>query len=155
MYKRQLPAYLGAWTATLVLLFALSAPLRGFTGAGTWALRTVLTLAVAMVTLTSLVGLFSPGGQVIYGAGLVLVALIVGASASPVAFDLFGLSAGALGLNTLFVAGLARMLLEGNRHHEATLELLVLGLAAAGLLAVTVMGVMALARAHSPSGEIE
>jgi hypothetical protein len=60
-------------------------------------------------------------------------------------FDVYGLSAVALGLNTLVVAGLARALLDRYGVNEIG-ALLFIGLVAAGLLAASVSGVLHLAR---------
>ena len=63
-------------------------------------------------------------------------------------FDVFALSAVALGLNTLAVAGLGRLLFE-NAHGDPIGRLFLLGALAAGMLAASVNGVLRLARAHA------
>jgi hypothetical protein len=143
---RDLQAHAIGWAAALALVAALSPRWRRFTGAGLWALRTAPTLAVVMVTATALGGLFHSPVAPHYGLGLALLALAAAALARPRTFDVFGLSAVALGLNTLLVAGLARLLFDGDHGREPVGPLLVLGLAAAGLLAATVSGVLKLAR---------
>ena len=82
-------------------------------------------------------------------AYLVGLGLAAAAFSRPRTFDVFCLSAVALGLNTLLVAGLARVLFEGHRGREPVGPLLLTGLAAAGLLALTVSGVLNLARRHA------
>jgi uncharacterized membrane protein len=141
-----LQAHAIGWAAALALVAALSPAARRFTGAGPWALRTALTLAVVMVTATALGGLFHHEVAAHYGLGLLLLALAAAVLARPRTFDVFGLSAVALGLNTLLVAGLARLLFDGDLGREPVGPLLVLGLAAACLLAATVSGVLKLAR---------
>jgi len=60
------------------------------------------------------------------------------ALARPAGFDLFNLSAAALGLNVVLVGWLARLLLDGSHSGEPIGSLLLLGLLAAVLLAATV-----------------
>ncbi|MEG0880691.1 MAG: DUF2157 domain-containing protein, partial [Janthinobacterium sp.] len=55
-------------------------------------------------------------------------------------FDVFGLSAVALGINTLLVGGLTHVLFNG--HGDGVGALTVLGLLAAVLLALTVQGIL-------------
>jgi hypothetical protein len=143
---QDLPVHAIGWGAALLMAGALSAPLRRYSGAGPWALRTALTLAVAMVTATALGGLLRSDIAPHYGLGLVVLALVAGVCALPRLWELYGLSAAALGLNTLLVAGLARLLFHQYRGGDATGRLLLVGLVAAGLLAATVSGVLRLAR---------
>jgi hypothetical protein len=140
-----LQAHAIGWAAALALVAALSPPWSRFTGTGLWALRTALTLAVMMVTATALGGLFHSPVAPHYLLGLALLALAAAALARPRTFDVYGLSAVALGLNTLLVAGLARMLfrLGGG---DPIGPLLLLGVTAAGLLAGTVAAVLKAAR---------
>ncbi|WP_374673077.1 DUF2157 domain-containing protein [Ideonella sp.] len=136
------------WIAALVLVAAFSAPARRFTGAGVWSLRTATTLTVITVTTTALFGLFSHEVSSHYGLGLLLLATGAALFATGRFFDLYGLSAIALGLDTLLVCGLARMLFDG-RGGDTIGQLLVLGLVAAGLLAATVTAVLRIARVHA------
>ncbi len=140
-----LRAHLAAWAVALALVGALAAPLRAHTGAGPWSLRTALTLAVASVTATALGGLFHSHVGLQFPLGLLVLAVLAFALARPASFDVFGLSAAALGLNLLLVCGLARLLMEGAGNNPIG-ALLLLGLCAAGLLAGTVSGVLRLAR---------
>lgn len=142
-----LAAHAIGWIAALALVAALSPALARFTGAGPWALRTALTLAIVMITLTALGALFHRHVAPHYWLALVLLAGAAAALATRRHFEVFGLSAAALGLNTLLVSGLARALLEGARG-EPIGQLLVLGLLAAALLAGTVSIVLRLARRH-------
>ena len=147
-----LRAHLMGWSAALAVVGALSAPLRPTTGAGDWALRTALTLAVVMITATALGGLFMRDTAWHYGLGLVVLALAAVVLAQPSWFDVFGLSAVALGLNTLVVAGLGRLLFETHGSGDLIGRLLLLGVVAAGLLAASVTGVSRLARRHAAPG---
>ncbi len=136
------------WVAALLVVAAQSAPLRRLTGAGVWGLRTAATLAVAMVTATALVGLFHDTVAPHYGLGLLMLGVAMALVAQRRAFDVFVLSAAALGLNVLLVCGLARVMFDGARG-DAIGSLLVIGLVAAGLLAATVSGILKLARHHA------
>ena len=147
-----LAAHAIGWGAAALLVLAFSPPWRRFSGAGIWALRTALTLSVVMVTATALGGLFMSHVAPHYALGLALLAVAALLFAWPALFDVFGLSAVALGINVLVVAGLARALFENN-HGEAIGELLLLGLVAAGLLAATVNLVLRLARRAAAQGE--
>ncbi|MEG0886293.1 MAG: DUF2157 domain-containing protein, partial [Janthinobacterium sp.] len=75
-----------------------------------------------------------------YWAGLALLAVAGALLALRQFFDVFGLSAVALGVNTLLVGGLARTLLSGGG--DGVGKLVMLGLAAAMLLALTVQGIL-------------
>jgi uncharacterized membrane protein len=148
-----LSAHLAGWCAALLVLAALSAPLRRVTGAGPWALRTAATLAVVIITLTALGGLFSQSVGTHYSFGLVVLAVAAAAFAPRRSFDVFALSAVALGLNTLVVAGLARLLFENMHGGDPIGRLFLLGITAAGLLALSVNVVLRLSRRHASQGE--
>lgn len=144
------------WTVALALVAALLPAWQRFTGTGVWGLRTALTLAVALITASALGGLFHREIAPHYVLGLMLLALAAGAFAWPRTFDVFCISALALGLNTLLVAGLARLLFERNGGGEPIGRFLLLGLVAAGLLAASVAAVLTLARRQAgavPMGE--
>ncbi|WP_051534415.1 hypothetical protein [Deefgea rivuli] len=64
-------------------------------------------------------------------------------------FDIFGLSMVSLALNVLLVFGIGKVLLE-HSHSETEARLLLLGLIAAGLLALTVKGILYLSRQYVP-----
>jgi uncharacterized membrane protein len=144
---RDLRVHAIGWVAVLALVAALSPLLRSITGAGVWAMRTALTLAVVMITATAIGGLFARDVAAHYWLGLLVLAAAAAGLALPRSFEVYGLSAVALGLNALVVAGLARALLENHHGGEPIGSLFVIGLAAAGLLAATVSGVLRLARA--------
>jgi uncharacterized membrane protein len=143
-----LSVHLQAWCAALLLVAALSAPARRFTGAGEWSLRLALTLTVAMFTSTALGGLFSNEATAHYALSLALLAVAAGMLSSAKFFDIFGLSAIALGLNILLISGLGKLLF--NVHSSDFIgPLLLIGLAAAGLLAATVALILHLSRRHA------
>ena len=142
-----LDMHLMAWAAALLLAAALAPPLRRFTGAGPWAFRTAVTLLVVMLTLSALGGLFGSRVAPHYGLALALFGCAAAALCLRATFDVFALSAVALGLNTLLVAGLARWLFQ-ERHGDTIGGLFLIGAVAAGLLAASVNGVLRLARHH-------
>lgn len=136
-----------AWIAALCVVAALSAPMRRVTGAGLWGLRCAATLAVVMVTATALGGLFHRDVAPHYALGLLVLAAGALLTAQRRSFDVFVLSATALGLNTLLVCGLARLLFK-DLDGDAIGALFLLGMVAAGLLAGTVSGILKLSRHH-------
>ena len=142
----QLQVHLLAWTATLVLIGALSSALQRYTGAGLWSFRTAVTLAVAAITLTALGGLFSRQVSAQYPLGLVLLAACGGLLGTRRRLDVFTLSAVALGLNALLVAGLVRWLGDGSWGQGWLGRLLLIGLFAATLLATSVSTILRLSR---------
>src|SRR5664279_2025999 len=112
------------WVGALVLVAALSAPLQRATGAGIW------SLAVAMIASTGFAGLFEERAGLFYGLGLLVLAGGAVMLSRRESFDVFGLSAVALGLDTLLIGGLAYLLFH-NAHSEGLGSLLLIGFAAA------------------------
>jgi hypothetical protein len=147
---QDLGVHAAAWAGALALVAALGPALQRHTGAGPWARRTAVSLLVVTVTVTALGGLFF-GNKVApqYGLGVALFALAGWVLSRSGSFEIYGLSAVALGLDTLLVCGLARWLFEGHRGGEPIGILFVIGLAAAGLLALTVQAVLKLSRARA------
>lgn len=143
---QDMAVHLVSLAAAMAVAAAMLPQARRWTGAGVWALRTAGTLALMLVTLTALGGLFHSPVAGHYALGLVLL----GAAAALVGlrshFDIFLLSGAALGLNVLLVAGLARAMFSDNYSGDFVGSLLLIGLVAAGLLAATVSGVTRLAR---------
>jgi hypothetical protein len=140
-----------AWLAAAALVAGLSRALQRYTGAGLWGLRTAATLAVVMTTAAALGGLFHRVVAPHYLLGLLLLAGAAGLLCLRQAFDVFVLSAVALGLNTLLVAGLARVMFDD--HQGDTIgSLLLIGLVAAGLLAGSVSVILKLTRRHGLAG---
>lgn len=151
-----LPVHLVGWAAAACAALLLSPLLQRFTGAGVWAFRTALTLVVVAVSLTALGGLFHQPVAPHYGLGLAVLTLAALLMARPAAFEIYGLSAVALGLNGLLIAGLVRWLFEngGSGPGDGLIDkLLLIGLAAAGLLSATVAGILRLARRQAARGE--
>lgn len=148
-----LPVHLLGWGLACTLVLGLSPPLRRFSGAGVWGFRTALTLAVVSIALTALGGLFDTSVAPHYGLGLAVLGAAAAVLAWPRAFDIYGLSAVALGLNGLLVAGLARWLFDQRQGSELIGNLFLIGLTAAGLLAATVALILRLARRQAAMGE--
>jgi uncharacterized membrane protein len=151
-----LAAHAMGWLLALLLVAGLSPPLQRHTGAGPWALRTALVLTVVSVSASALGGLFQQQVAAHYAAGLLVLVLLAAALLPRSTFDVFGLSAAALGLNTLLVAGLGRWLFDSARDSDSADpigRLLLLGLVAALLLAGTVSQVLRLARERAAAGE--
>jgi uncharacterized membrane protein len=149
---QDLSVHLTAWGLGAAVITALTSPMKRHTGAGPWSLRTALTLWVVMVTTTALGGLFHHDIAPHYGAALAVFALAAVALGQRRRMDLYGLSAVALGLNVLLVAGLARLLFDTHRL-DGIGSLTLLGLVAAGLLAATVSSILKLSRGASASHE--
>jgi uncharacterized membrane protein len=136
-----------AWAAAALLVLALGPLLSRWTGAGPWALRTAATLAVISITIGAIAALFHKSVAPHYPLALALFAVAAALLAQRRAFEVFLLSAVALGLNALLMAGLARLMFEGGRG-DTIGRLLVIGLVAAGLLAASVSGITRLARRY-------
>lgn len=140
---QDLPVYAAAWAAQGLVIALLSRRLRRATGAGVWALRTAGTLAVVMVALTALGGLFHHHVAPHYGLGLLLLAAAAALAARRASFEIYLLSAVALALDGLLIAGMVRLGFSGA---DFVGTLLVIGLAAAALLAASVQAILRLAR---------
>ncbi|KQP21214.1 GDYXXLXY domain-containing protein [Pseudorhodoferax sp. Leaf265] len=130
--------------ATLVLL-GLAPWARRYTGAGPWSFRLAAALFALLLALTALGGLFREPAAPQYAGGVLLLALATAGFARQRGFDLFALSLATLALDALLVAGAARWLLDGD--FDAIGHLLLLGLAAAALLALSVRAVQRRAQA--------
>lgn len=149
---QDLRVYAVAWTAAWALTLALSPVLQRWTGSGPWAMRTAVTLTTAMVTTTALGALFEHGMALLYGLGMCLLAGAAWALATRQLFEIFGLSAVGLGLNVLLIFGLGKVLFHDTRGDNWFGAMLLLGLAAAGLLAGTVSVLLRLSRRDAPHG---
>lgn len=136
------------WVALGGLCALLSPPFARFTGAGMWSLRTALTLTVVAVTMTAIGALFHDTVAPHYVLGLVLLAAGAVWFSRPAFFEVYGLSAVAMGLNSLLVAGLVRLLFNSGGGDPVG-ALLMIGLVAAGLLAGSVHLILKLARAQA------
>ncbi|TFZ00235.1 DUF2157 domain-containing protein [Ramlibacter humi] len=136
-----------AWIALGLIAAGLSRSASRWTGAGVWSFRTAATLAVVALGASALGGLFHSKVAPHYWLGLLLLAGAGALLAQRAAFDVFALSAVALALDTLLVCGLGRALFDGH-HGDWFGQFLLLGLAAAGLLAASVQLVLRLSRAY-------
>ncbi|MDO9092517.1 MAG: DUF2157 domain-containing protein [Rubrivivax sp.] len=140
-----LAAHAVGWVLALAVVLLLSPPLQRHTSAGEWALRTALSLAVVMISSSALGGLFQSSVAGHYGLGLLVLAVLAALLSRPAGFDIFGLSAVALGLNALLFGGLARLLFD-NSGDDPIGRLLLLGVAAAAMLGGTVALILRLSR---------
>jgi uncharacterized membrane protein len=141
-----------AWIVAALAVALLSPAARRFTGAGVWSLRAAVTLAAVIVAGTALGGLLQTRVAGQYVLGLAVVAAGVAVFASRRGFDLFALSALALALNGLLVAGLVRLLFSGVVGRDFLSMTLLVGLAAAGLLAFSVSRILRLHRQRISEG---
>lgn len=139
-----LGVHLVAGVAVLLLVAGLSRLASRWTGAGPWSLRTSATLAVMMFTLLGVGGLFAREVSAQYLLALGVLAAAAALLAFGPAFDVFVISAAALGIDTLLVMGLVRWLFDFGGDTFASL--LIIGFLAAGLLAGSVSVVLALVR---------
>jgi uncharacterized membrane protein len=149
-----LGVHLIGWAAALLLAAALSPVLWRISGAGPWAFRTAITLLVTLLTLSAIAGLFGSFGSRIaphYALALAMLAFGAALLCLPVAFDVFALSAVALGLDSLLVAGLARLMFNDDGG-DTIGRLLLIGVVAAGLLAVSVSAILRLERRYAAAG---
>ncbi|MFO1218812.1 MAG: DUF2157 domain-containing protein [Burkholderiaceae bacterium] len=151
-----LVVHLIGWAAALAVVVGASALARARTGAGTWAgiwaQRTAATLATMMITFTALGGLFFRDIAAQYVFGLLPLAVLAAVFAQRRHFDVFVLSAVALAIDTLLVAGLARLMFDSRSLGDPIGRLFLIGLVAAGLLAASVSAVLKLARRHASVG---
>lgn len=142
---------------TVALLFAavppflMTKPLRKFTGSGIFAYRIALSVSALFITGVALAGL-QHRLSLHYMFSVALFVAAAFALALPRFFDVYAASVTGLALNALLVAGLASILFSGS-HREWIGALLLLGLAAAGLLAATARTIMHLSRKYSNLGE--
>lgn len=142
-----LAVYAVSWGSAALVVGWLSPALRHLTGAGIWALRTAATLAVSLVTLAAIGGLFSSDAGIQYWLGLAMLAGAALILTLPRTFEIGTLSAVVLGLDTLLVAGLSRWLLDDFLREQQLIGiLLLLGLTAAALVAGSVTALLRLAR---------
>lgn len=141
-----------AWFVAALGVALLSPATRRTTGAGVWSLRTAVLLAAVIVAGSALGGLLQTRLSGQYVLGLAVLAAGLAAFASRRIFDLFALSALALALNGLLVAGLVRLLFSGVIGRDFLSMTLLVGLAAAGLLAFSVSRILRLHRQRVSEG---
>ena len=134
---QDLRPHLLGWAAALLIVGGLSSATRRWTGAGLWSLRTALALAAVVITGTAMGGLFQTQVGLQYALGLLVAAAALAWFATRHAFDVFALSALALALDGLLVAGLARWLFGPGAADDGDPigRTFLIGLAAAGLVA--------------------
>ena len=140
------PVYLAGWLAVGTLVAALGPWAARWTGAGVWSMRTAGTLGVIMVTASGVFALVHDSIAPQYAIALLLFALAAWLVARPATFELFLLSAVTLGIDTLLVGGMIRLLFARGSGGDAVGKLFFIGIAAAGILAVSVSLVMRAAR---------
>jgi uncharacterized membrane protein len=140
------------WIAAILVTALLSPALSRFSGAGAWAMRTAGTLAITMITSSALIASLGHLGALQYWLGLIVLLVAIGIYTIPETFDLYALSAAALGANVLVVVGVGHLLLKNSHGGDTIVALLLLGLLAAGLLAGTVSGILRLARQRAATG---
>jgi uncharacterized membrane protein len=146
---QDLPTHLIGWSAAVALVAALHPAWHRFTGSGLWGVRTAVTLAVAMICVSGATAVFSDRSGAHYALALAVLGIAAVLLANARSFDIYGLSAVALGLNALLLVGLGHLLFDHRGSGDEIGRLLVLGLSAAGLLAASVSGVMRLSRRHA------
>jgi uncharacterized membrane protein len=149
---QDLPAHLVGWSAAIALVVALHPAWQRFTGGGLWGERTAVTLAVVMICVSGATAVFGDRSGAHYALALAVLGIAAVVLANRHLFDIYGLSAVALGLNALLVAGLTHLLFDRHSSGDEIGRMLLLGLSAAGLLAASVSGVMHLARRHAHTG---
>lgn len=149
---QDLDVYSIGWGATVLLIFGLSPVLRHLSGTGPWAFRTSVTLGTMMITTTALTALFQSDGLTLYWMGLVLLMAAAGGLSTEKLFEIYGLSAVGLGLNVMLTCGLVRLLFFKNHGIDWFAALIIIGLAAAGLLAGTVSVLLRLSRSYAGKG---
>lgn len=137
-----LPIQLTGWGLGALLVAALSPWARRWTGATQGARRLALLAMAFSVMLAALAGLFFHDEvSAHYVLGLALMSGAVVMLTQRRWFDIADLSVAVLCVDTLLVAGLARFLFEDGRG-ETMGGMLLIALVAAGILAVSVTGVM-------------
>lgn len=142
-----------AWAVAVVLVAAFTRPVWRHTGAGVWSLRLATTLAAALVGGTAVMALFHTPTAAQYWLGLVVIGAGLAVFASRAAFDVYGLAVLAQTVNGLLVAGIGKWLFDGRRSSGDPLaEMMLLGLAGAGLLAWSVKLILQLARQRKAEG---
>lgn len=137
-----------AWAMALGLSAALSPSFRRWTGAGAWGWRLGLTLATLTLTLSAVNSLFGQSSFDLYVLGLLMLGVAAALLTQARFFDVFALSVVALGLNVLLVFGMGRALFSGSSLNWLGSTFL-LGIGAAGLLAVTVSLILRCSRRHA------
>ena len=137
-----LPIHLVGWALGALIVTALSPWAERWTGRASAARRLALLAMVISITLAAVAGLFARQGFTHYLLGLAVMATAAVMLLQPRWFDIFGLSAVVLCLDTLLMAGWVRVLFSDSRSGDLVGSLLLTGLVAAGLLASSVALIM-------------
>lgn len=146
---QQLSVHLVAWAVALLMVGAVCPALQRFSGAGVWAFRTAVVLAVLAFTGTALGALFHKTVGPHYALGVLLLGASAAALSTRRGFDVMALSVVALGLNALLVCGLVRWLGEHAPDGDWIGRLFLIGLFAAGLLSASVSAILKLGRRYA------
>jgi len=133
-----------------LLTASTSRPCRRHTGAGAWSFGMALVLSAVFVTTTAVRDLWDASSPH-YGFSLVLFGFAAALIGYARPFDVLAASVVGLALNVLLVAGMAVNLFKDSQHLISSL--LLIGVAAAGLLALTVTLIMAGMRRPAWNGE--
>ncbi|MDW5417086.1 DUF2157 domain-containing protein [Iodobacter sp. CM08] len=138
--------FLLGWSASLLLSFMLSPKMPYLKGSGLWAFRSAITLSSSMICSSAFTALLMQDTSALYYLGLLLFALAAIAMAQTASFDIYGLSIISLSLNILLVTGLVKLLFNNGQHDNFIGAILLIGLVAAGLLALTVSTLLRLSK---------
>ena len=150
---QQLSVHMVAWAAALLMVGVVSPALQQFSGAGVWAFRTAVVLAVLAFTGTALGALFHKTVSPHYALGVLLLGASAAALSTRRGFDVMALSVVALGLNALLVCGLVRWLGEHAPDGDWIGRLFLIGLFAAGLLSASVSAILKLGRRYAAESD--
>jgi uncharacterized membrane protein len=150
---QQLSVHLVAWAVALLMVGAVCPALQRFSGAGVWAFRTAVVLAVLAFTGTALGALFHKTVGPHYALGVLLLGASAAALSTRRGFDVMALSVVALGLNALLVCGLVRWLGEHAPDGDWIGRLFLIGLFAAGLLSASVSAILKLGRRYAAESD--
>lgn len=138
------------WAGCAALAALLGHPLlRQRLGSGSWSQRLAVVGGLVLLLTSGLSGLFADEVAPVYGLGLAVALLAAAALWLAREPDLFSLSAVMLTLDTLLLAGLTRAIAE-QHPRDWILPLLLLGLVAAGLVALSASVVLRAGRREAP-----
>ena len=143
-----LPVFFAGWSAALLMTFAFSPAWRRYTGAGIVSMRVAVLLAVLMITVSAVGGLFSHNIEPHFWLGSVMIIAAAAALSQRRFYDLFALSSVALALNVLAFGLLVTIVVDDNDSNLLA-ALVMLGLLAAGMLAGTVSFVLGVSRRYA------
>lgn len=146
-----LPTHALGWSLGALITVALGPLGHRLTGAGPWAARLSVTLLAVLISSAAILSLIGGITALVYWLGLaVSIAAALGLARAR-RLDVYALSVTALVLSTLVVAGLSNWLLE-HRVSDPTVQLLFIGIVAAGLLAGAVTLILREVKRRSPEG---